>query len=216
MPRRIESHFIPGPAGRLEALLEAPEDREPHEAALVCHPHPLYGGAMHNKVVYRLARGLRRSGSVALRFNFRGVGRSEGEYGHGAGELEDARAALSWLLARYPRLPATLAGFSFGSRVVLRLGCELEAPRRIIALGFPTRIGDVAWLEKCPSPKHFIQSTHDEHGPREELQALFERFAQPKRLIWVEARDHFFAGALDRLEEEVFNLEGGRPADAGY
>jgi uncharacterized protein len=212
MTRRIESHFIPGPAGRLEALLEAPETGEPRECALVCHPHPLYGGAMHNKVVYRLARGLRRSGSVALRFNFRGVGRSEGEHGHFEGEVEDARAALSWLLGRYPELPVTLAGFSFGSRVVLRLGCEIAAPRRIIALGFPTRMGGAAFLERCPSSKYFIQSTHDEHGPREELQALFERFAPPKRIVWVEARDHFFAGALDRLEEEVFALEREGPA----
>lgn len=92
--RRIQSHLIDGPAGKLEALLEEPEGAA-REAALVCHPHPLYGGTMHNKVVYRLARGLRRSGSVVLRFNFRGVGRSEGTHAHGAGEVEDARAALS-------------------------------------------------------------------------------------------------------------------------
>ena len=87
MPRRIESHFLAGPAGRLEALLEEPEDREPRMAALVCHPHPLYGGTMHNKVVYRMARGLRRSGLVVLRFNFRGVGNSEGEHGQLTGEI---------------------------------------------------------------------------------------------------------------------------------
>jgi alpha/beta superfamily hydrolase len=207
VPRRIESHFIAGPAGRLEALLEEPEDRPPAEVALVCHPHPLYGGTMHNKVVYRLARGLRRTGSVVLRFNFRGVGRSEGSHAHGAGELEDARAALEWLRARYPQLPLTLAGFSFGSRIVLALGCELGLPRRIVALGFPTRMGHTEYLEHCPSPKFFIQSTHDQFGPREEFEALYARFAEPKRLVWVEAADHFFAGALDLLEEEVFRLD---------
>ena len=93
-------------------------------AAVVCHPHPLYGGTMHNKVVYRMARGLRRAGVVVLRFNFRGVGRSEGEHAHLEGEIEDARAALAWLRERYPDLPYALAGFSFGSRVITRLGCE--------------------------------------------------------------------------------------------
>ncbi|HWQ54167.1 MAG TPA: alpha/beta fold hydrolase [Bryobacteraceae bacterium] len=216
MARRIESHLLDGPAGKLEALLEEPAEGEPREAVLVCHPHPLYGGTMHNKVVYRLARGLRRSGSVVLRFNFRGVGRSEGSHAHGAGEVEDARAALSWLLARYPALPVSLAGFSFGSRVVLKLGCEIGVPRRILALGFPTALGGAEYLYKCVSPKYFIQSTHDEHGPREKLLALFERFAEPKRLIWVEARDHFFAGALDQLEEEIFRLEPLHVAPGGH
>src|SRR5215469_7250647 len=123
MARRIESHDVPGPAGILEALLEEPDERAPHMAALVCHPHPLYGGTMHNKVVYRLARGLRRAGCVVLRFNFRGVGRSHGEHAHLAGEIEDARMALDWLRARYPDLPYMLAGFSFGARVITRLGC---------------------------------------------------------------------------------------------
>src|SRR6516162_485514 len=102
MPRRIESLMLNGPAGRLEALLEEPEDREPVEAALVCHPHPQHGGTMHNKVVHRMARGLRAEGRAVLRMNYRGVNLSEGEYDQGVGEVEDARAALSWLLGRYP------------------------------------------------------------------------------------------------------------------
>ena len=96
MPRRIESLFIDGPAGKLEALLEEPEDRDPRHAVLVCHPHPQHGGTMHNKVVYRIARGLRRAGAVVLRFNYRGVNLSEGAYDHGVGEVEDARAALDY------------------------------------------------------------------------------------------------------------------------
>ena len=111
MARRIESLFVAGPAGRLEALLEEPEDSEPTEACVVCHPHPLFGGTMHNKVVYRTARGLRRSGSVVLRFNFRGVNLSEGLHDEGNGEMEDARAALNLLRGRYPDLPYSLAGF---------------------------------------------------------------------------------------------------------
>src|ERR1700722_12343681 len=124
MPRRIESHFIEGPAGRLESLLEEPEARDPIAACLVCHPHPLFGGTMHNKVVYRMARGLRRAGSAVLRFNFRGVNLSEGEHDNGPGEVEDARAGLAFLRERYPDLAYSLAGFSFGSRIALRLGCE--------------------------------------------------------------------------------------------
>jgi len=201
--RRIESHTIAGPAGDLEALLEEPEDREPHTAAVVCHPHPLYGGAMHNKVVYRIARGLRRGGTVVLRFNFRGVGRSQGVHGHLTGEIEDAGAALDWLRARYPQLPFALAGFSFGARVVTRLGCAMEGARFLLAAGFPTRMGPADYLEACAVPKIFLQSTHDEFGPRAELDALFARLAEPKELIYIESAGHFFAGGLQELEEHV-------------
>lgn len=206
MARRILSQRIAGPVGALEALLEEPEHGEPASAALVCHPHPLHGGTMHNKVVYRLARGLRKAGAVVLRFNFRGVGASEGQFGHGTGELEDARAALAWLRGEYPGLPFTLAGFSFGSRTVLELACLGEAkPVRVIAAGYPTRFGEPGFLESCAVPKVFIQSTHDQYGPREQLEPLFARFAEPKRLVWVEARDHFFAGGLEQVERAVMD-----------
>ena len=203
MPRRIESLMLEGPAGKLEALLEEPEDQEPKHAALVCHPHPRHGGTMHNKVVYRIARGLRRSGCVVLRFNYRGVNLSEGSYDHGNGELEDARAALTWLRARYPNLPCLLAGFSFGSRIVLRLGCTLPDVDRIIAVGFPTVYADRSFLEGCTKDRTFIHSTNDEFGPKPELQAIFDGLPEPKRLIWVEAEDHFFKGALDEFENSV-------------
>ena len=204
MARKIETHFIDGPAGRLESLLEEPEHGEPRFAALVCHPHPLYGGTMHNKVVYRMARGLRNAGAVVLRFNFRGVNLSEGEHAHGVGEVEDARAALAFLRERYPELPWMLGGFSFGSRAALRLGCALSpAPQRILAVGFPTKGQDNSHLSQCAAPKVFIQSTHDEHGPKLELEAVYPRFSDPKEIHWVEARDHFFAGALDQFEAAV-------------
>lgn len=203
MPRRIETHFLPGPAGRLEALLEEPEDREPREAALVCHPHPQHGGTMHNKVVYRIARGLRRAGCVVLRFNYRGVNLSDGEYDRGAGELDDARAALAFLLERYPALPYTLAGFSFGSRIALKLGCQLPDVRYTLAVGFPTVYQDRGYLAGCRRPKVFIQSTNDEHGPRQDLEQVFATLEEPKRLVWVPAEDHFFKGALEAFEETV-------------
>ena len=207
MPRRIESHLIEGPAGKLEALLEEPEDVvSPREACLVCHPHPLFGGTMHNKVVYRIARGMRRAGAVVLRFNFRGVGRSEGVHDEGHGEMEDARASLAFLRERYPDLPYSMAGFSFGSRIVMKLGCRLGDPGKLIAVGFPTQRGKFDYLATCGVPKYFVHSTIDEHGPKEELEAAFQWFAGPKELQFIEAGDHFFAGALDNLEEAIFRI----------
>ena len=205
MARTIESLFLAGPAGRLEALLEEPEEGAPRKAALVCHPHPQHGGTMHNKVVYRIARALRRTGAVALRFNYRGVNLSEGVYAHGEGELDDARAALAYIRERYPRLPVTLAGFSFGSRIALRLGCEAPV-RRVIAVGFPTDYKERSYLDHCSVPRIFVQSTHDQYGPVADLQAMFDALSEPKRLVLVEARDHFFAGALEQLEEAVLGL----------
>jgi len=206
VPRKIEAHLLNGPAGKLEVLLEAPEDADPRAVAVVSHPHPLFGGTMHNKVVYRTARALRNSGYVVLRFNFRGVGKSEGRHDLGVGEIDDARAALDWLRVRYPELPFTLAGFSFGSRVALGLGCELKNVERVIALGFPAARDPVGVLAQCTVPKIFIQSTHDEYGPPPAMQAFYQQVAQPKRLIWVEAQDHFFAGGLDELERQIAGL----------
>jgi uncharacterized protein len=202
LPRKIETHFLDGPAGKLEALLEEPET-DPAEIAVACHPHPLYGGTMHNKVVYRLARGLRETGTVVLRFNFRGVGASEGTHGHGAGELEDARAALAWLRRRYPGLPVALAGFSFGARTILQAGCSAQGAARLIAAGYPTRFGTLGLLETCRAPKHFLQSTHDEYGPREALEQLVASLPEPKSLTFIESRDHFFAGGLEAFEKAV-------------
>lgn len=196
--------MIPGPVGRLEALLEEPSEGEPVHAVLVCHPHPQHGGTMHNKVVYRMARGLRKTGAVVLRFNYRGVNLSEGSYAHGEGELDDARTALHYLRGRYPALPYSLAGFSFGSRIILRLGCESGVDaRRLIAVGYPTRWPDIEELHVCTRDKVFVQSTHDEFGPREQLTQLVSELPEPKSLFWVEAKDHFFAGALGEFESLI-------------
>lgn len=208
MARRIESLFINGPAGRLEALLEEPEQRAPVEAALVCHPHPQYGGTMHNKVVYRMARGLRRAGAVVLRFNYRGVNLSEGRYDSGIGEVEDARAALSLLLARYPHLPFALAGFSFGSRIALKLGRQGIGARRVIAAGFPTTMRDTSFLAGWEIPAVFIQSSNDEFGPLSEWRNLVEGLGDTVRAVVVEARNHFFDGALDEFERAVESAAG--------
>jgi uncharacterized protein len=205
MARRIESLLLSGPVGRLEALLEEPEDQEPREAVLVCHPHPQHGGTMHNKVVYRIARGLRRTGAVVLRFNYRGVNLSEGKYDHGKGECDDARVALEVLRQRYPDLPFSLAGFSFGSRIILKVGCETEAAR-LIAVGFPGALPDHGTLGDCDRPRIFIQSTNDEFSPVDLMNAYFARLREPKKLVWVNARDHFFSNALDDFEEVIYRV----------
>jgi alpha/beta superfamily hydrolase len=206
MPRRIESLFIPGPAGKLEALLEEPEDAAPREAALVCHPHPQHGGSMHNKVVYRIARAMRRAGCVVLRFNYRGVNLSEGKYDDGVGETEDARAALAFLRGRYPNLPFSMAGFSFGSRIILRLGCEIPGARQLVAVGFPAAMPKSAGLGECTVLRVFIISRNDEFCPLPAMEEYFASLPEPKRLIWIEAEDHFFAGALDELEAKIVQI----------
>src|SRR5581483_9008782 len=191
MARRIESLFIAGPAGKLEALIEEPEDQAPGRAVLVCHPHPQHGGTMHNKVVYRIARGMRRAGAVVLRFNYRGVNMSEGRYDNGIGEAADAQAALEFLRSRYPSLPYSLAGFSFGSRIILKLGCELPGVSRLMAVGFPPTTPQSRELGRCEVPRLFIQSTNDEFCARECMESYFATLNEPKKLIWIEARDHF-------------------------
>jgi len=206
MPRRIESLFIDGPSGKLEALLEEPEDQDPNRAVLVCHPHPQFGGTMHNKVVYRITRALRRAGAVVLRFNYRGVNLSEGKYDNGVGEVEDARAALALLRSRYPGLPFSLAGFSFGSRIVLKLGCEIAGATQLIAVGFPANLSDSQPLGQCLVPKVFIVSRNDQFCANANMEAYFDALPEPKELIWVDAADHFFAGALDQFEEAVYGV----------
>jgi len=203
LSRRIESHMLAGPAGRIEALLEEPDQAEPAFCALVCHPHPQHGGTMHNKVVYRLARGLRSAGAVVLRFNYRGVNLSEGSYAGGVGELEDAASALQWLRQRYSGLPFWLAGFSFGSRIVLQLGQREPLPERILALGFPSRYPDgVSYIDGAV-PRVFIQGESDQFGPPESFQPFFDSLSGPKELIYIPGGDHFFTGVLDELEQAV-------------
>lgn len=205
MARRIESLFVSGPAGRLEALLEEPEDGPAASAALVCHPHPLHGGTMHNKVVHRIARALRKNGHAVLRFNFRGVNRSEGAHDHGVGEVEDARAACDLLRERYPALPLTLAGFSFGSVVALRLAGQASEARRVIAVGFPAhKFADAP--RSCLAPRIFIHGAKDAICPPDPLAELVASLEGEKRLIWIEGADHFFTAHLDEFEAAVAGL----------
>ena len=196
----------------MEALHEAPdEDVRIGRAVVVCHPHPLYGGTLHNKVVFRLARAARRAGAAVLRFNFRGVGRSAGSYDEGEGEQDDLRATIGFMNDRHPGLPLAVAGFSFGSRVALRVCCGDGRIDRVVAVGTPVFRHDWSYLAHCSCAKYFLQSTQDEYGSREELEAVVAAAADPKRVEWIEANDHFFADALDELEEAALRAvwDGG-------
>ncbi|WP_031494979.1 alpha/beta hydrolase [Bryobacter aggregatus] len=207
MPRRIETLLLEGPTGKLEAILEEPDDIEPIAAALVCHPHPQHGGTMHTKVVYRTARALRKAGAAVLRFHYRGVNLSEGVYDHGHGEIEDGRACLNWLRGRYPNLPFCLAGFSFGSRIALKLAVDFPQATKVIPIGYPTSYPNREYIHEITVPKVFIQSTHDEFGPRPELEAFYETLPEPKQIKWVEAKDHFFVDNLDGFEQAVLETK---------
>ena len=208
MPRQLHRRLIPGSAGKLEALLEPAAGEEGKFAAVICHPHPLYGGTMHNKVVFQIARALQESGMPVLRFNFRGVGMSEGTHANGVGEVEDARAAVDYLATLYPQAGICLAGFSFGATVAMRLGAQDERVRQLLAVGLPVNAEDFSFLERVKKPKHFIQGASDEFGHREKLQKLFERLPEPKRLAFIEGAGHFLDGHLEELAAAIRNYFG--------
>lgn len=161
---------------------------------------------MHNKVVFRLARAARRAAAVVLRFNFRGVGQSSGSYGEGLGEQDDVRAGMDYLSDRYPDLPLSVAGFSFGARVGLQACCGESRVERFLAAGAPVNHGDWSFLEKCPLRKFFLQSTNDEHGSRDTMESVLAMADEPKEITWVQASDHFFNDALDDLEEAAYEV----------
>ena len=203
MTTKLERVFIPGPVGRLEALLEWDPAVDPRMVALVCHPHPQFGGTLHNKVVFRAAKAAMGLGLAALRFNFRGVGQSEGEYSEGAGERDDVRAALDYLLTRFAEKPVCLMGFSFGAWVGLAVGARDRRVKSLVGLGLPTVSTDLAFLREVTKPKLIVQGTEDVYGPRDQVQTLFASLPEPKRIHWVERADHFFAGKLDEVQAAV-------------
>lgn len=184
--------------GHLEALLK--ESLTPFAAVVICHPHPLYGGTMNNNVVYRVSKALVDAGASVLRFNFRGVGASTGQYGDGIGEEEDARAALDFMQDRYPRVPLWMAGFSFGARVGLTVGTRDDRVKKLLGIGLALKMFDYAFLSACRKPKAFIQASQDEFGARAEIQALVHDMAEPKQLFIVDGATHLFPQNLDELE----------------
>ena len=202
----IRSLFLDGPAGRLEALLNAGAEDATY-AAVVCHPHPLYGGTLHNKVVFHTMKALNNFGYPVLRFNFRGAGLSQGDHDHGDGEEEDVRTALNWLDREF-HLPIIFAGFSFGAAVGLRAACPDERVRAVIGLGLPVaavddRTYDFEFLQACMKPKLFVSGDRDQFGPRAKIEAVVGSLPEPKKLVIVPGADHFFEGRLRELRETI-------------
>jgi alpha/beta superfamily hydrolase len=204
LPSRV---FIAVPHGRLEAIIkEPPPTRSRHGGvALVLHPHPLYGGTMHNKVVYRAAAALNDAGLAVLRINFRGAGQSTGTHDEARGEREDARAGLAYLAEHYPGEEIVLAGFSFGARVGLEVGASDDRVVRLIGIGTPVNMYDFEFLKACRKPLLLVHGEHDEYGSLRGLRELVAGF-QPDanvQLRVIQGTGHFFEGRLDEMKKAI-------------
>lgn len=196
--------FLNGPVGRLEAILWTPRIQTPPPlVTLFCHPHPLFGGTMHNKVVFQAAKSIDALGIPVLRFNFRGAGLSAGVHDGGQGERDDVRAALQFLISEFPAIPLLVGGFSFGSITGLRVGCKTPEVTHLIALGLPVNNVDVSFLSDCSKPTLFVHGSNDEHGASEKVKTLVPTLPGQNRLVVVEGVDHFFKGKLDELDRAI-------------
>jgi uncharacterized protein len=196
--------FLAGPVGRLEAILWTPtRSGMPALAAVLCHPHPLFGGTLHNKVVYQAAKSLDALGIPVLRFNFRGAGLSAGKHDRGSGEGEDVQAAIDFLATEFPNVPLLVGGFSFGSWVALRVGCADPRVQELVGLGIPVNSSDFSYLANCNKPKLIVQGTNDEYGGWEKVEPVVAHAAGDTRLVFVQGADHFFAGHLEQLDQAI-------------
>jgi alpha/beta superfamily hydrolase len=197
--------FIPVAHGQLEAILKEPRQGSPRGVALVLHPHPLGGGTMHNKVVFRAAAALNDAGLIALRINFRGVGQSTGVHDEGRGELDDVRAGLDYLSQQYPAQPITLCGFSFGARVGLEVGIHDPRVEYLIGIGTPLDKYDFSFLSQCRKPLLLVHGEHDEFGDVEHLRKLAVDLEKNTtvRLVIIPGAGHFFEGGLDELKHAI-------------
>lgn len=201
-----DSHnfFLQGPVGNLEAILWTPTRAgEPTIVAAFCHPHPLFGGTLHNKVVYQAAKSLDALGIPVLRFNFRGAGLSAGEHDRGLGERGDVQAAIDFLANEFPNASLLVGGFSFGSWVALRVGCADPRVHELIGLGIPVNSSDFSYLESCSKSKLIVQGTKDEYGGWEKVESVVAHIAGDTRLSFVQDADHFFAGHLEHLDQAI-------------
>ena len=203
-----------GPAGRLEALLDIPEPAPVRAAVVFAHPHPQHGGTMHTKVVFQGAKALGRIGCAVLRFNFRGVGASQGEFDRGEGEQADFRASLDYMAARYPGVPLWAAGFSFGSWVALEVGALDDRVSVLIGIAPPvvTSVSGQdytfdATLEST-KPKFFVQGEADEVCPLEGIWQFYGRLHEPKELAVIDGASHLFDGKTQEVGEALEDLLG--------
>jgi hypothetical protein len=204
---------LKGPAGRLEAVLDEPEGNAPVRAAVVfAHPHPQFGGTMHTKTVYQGAKGLTRLGCAVLRFNFRGVGASEGSFDRGEGERADFKAALDYMAARYPGTKLWAAGFSFGSWVALEEGASDDRVSVLIGIAPPVATSVSGQPYEFPNtlaskkPKFFVQGEGDEVCPVEAMWQFYGQLEEPKELVVIDGADHLFDGKTQEVGEALEDL----------
>lgn len=196
---------IPVDHGHLEAILKEPGSVV-RGAAVVCHPHPLHGGTMHTKALYRAAQGLNEAGLIVLRFNFRGVGTSTGSFDDGVGEQDDVRAAIDWLVDEHPHLPLVVGGFSFGSVVALGVAATDDRVSAMLGLGLPVDLDDrydYGFLAESPKPVLVVQGEHDEFGSARALKETLAPLGSHITVVPVLGTDHYFEGRLDELREAV-------------
>ena len=205
MPAELRSLFLEGRAGRLEALLNPGDPNAPF-SSLVCHPHPLHGGTMHNKVVYHAAKALASFQFPVLRFNFRGAGLSEGTHDEGRGERDDVAVAVDFLWREFQK-PIIFAGFSFGAATGLRACCSDPRVRALISLGTPVavdgRLYNYQFLASCTQPKLFISGDRDPFSTKDELSAVVAQAAKPASLVFIEGAEHFFVGKLAEMQTAI-------------
>lgn len=187
-------------AGRLEALYR--ELQDPAGVAVICHPHPLGGGTLHNKVVFRAARGLEHANIATLRFNFRGVGTSGGTHDNGEGEQADVTAAIDWALKKHPGKKLFVGGFSFGAWVASRVACETPAVDAMFLIGTPVNKYDFGYLRHCEKPMLFLHGTNDEHGDVSKVESLVQSVRNAESVI-VTGADHFFSKQIEVVEETL-------------
>lgn len=200
-PKPLRHVDLRSDAGRLEALYR--DIPQPRGIAVVCHPHPEHGGTLHNKVVFRAARGLENADVATLRFNFRGAGASQGEYDEGEGEQRDVEAAIEWLIEQHEEdLPLFVGGFSFGSWVSSRVACDDERVRSIFLIGAPVNKYSMNYLRGCEKPKLVLQGSRDEFGGVDRLEEVASAWPRAEIVI-VEGADHFFAGQVEFVEETM-------------
>ena len=192
-------------AGRLEALYR--ELQDPAGVAVICHPHPLGGGTLHNKVVFRAARGLENANVATLRFNFRGAGASAGQHDEGEGEQLDVVAAIDWVVRYHPGKKLIVGGFSFGAWVASRTACEMPNVDALFLIGAPVNKYDFGYLRQCDKPILFLHGTQDEYGDVAKLEKLIPLVRNAESVI-VTGADHFFTKQLDAVEETMRGWAG--------
>ena len=194
-----------GPAGPLEALLELPQG-EPRAVAIFGHPHPLHGGTMHTKALYQAAKAMPRIGVAALRFNFRGVGRSAGTFDSGDGEKEDFRAAIAFVGERFPDLPIWAAGMSFGAWIAMTVGAEDPRVSLLLAIAPPVDRYDFDVLRTCTLPKFIVHGERDELISIRDIRKFYAQIPEPKELVTIEDANHLFEGKTSLVGETVEDL----------